>query len=118
MQGTLSTLKSCRTHRTPPDGPAGVHRPCLIAFMGSRAAFAALLAGAAAIACGGSTQPGSGAPTKLSFTVQPSRATAGTGIASAVAIQDASGNTVTTASNAVTVALGANPRGAPLSGTT
>jgi hypothetical protein len=89
-----------------------------MAFVRSRTAVAALLVGAAALACGGSTQPRSGAPTKLSFTVQPSSATAGTGIASAVAIQDASGNTVTTATNAVTVGLGANPPGATFSGTT
>ena len=55
---------------------------------------------------------------QLAFTVQPSSATAGTGIAPAVAIQDASGNTVTSATNLVTVALGANPGGGSLSGAT
>ncbi len=119
MKGTLSRLKSRSTHRTPPDGPAGVHRTCLIAFMRSRAAVAALLAGAVTLSCGSSTQPhGAGPAAKVAFTVQPSNATAGAGIAPAVAIQDASGNTVTSATNAVTVALGANLAGGALSGTT
>ena len=57
--------------------------------------------------------------TKLAFTVQPGAAAAGTAIAPAlqVAIQDASGNTVTRAMTSVTVALGANPSGASLFGT-
>src|SRR5947208_2790628 len=72
------------------------------------------------VACGGDagpTQPA--APTKLVFTVQPTNATAGVAIASAVqvAIQDASGNTVTSATAAVTVALGTNPGGGTLLGT-
>ncbi len=119
MKGTPRMRKSRRTPRTPPARPGAAPRNCLTSFMGSRAAIAALLAGAAALACGGSTQPPStGAATKLSFTVQPSSATAGAGIAPAVAIQDASGNTVTSATGAVTVALGANPGGGTLSGTT
>ncbi len=85
-------------------------------FMRSRAAAALLLVATAAIACESSTEPGTA--TKLSFTVQPNDATAGEGIAPAVAIQDASGNTVTSATGAVTVALGANPGGGTLSGTT
>src|SRR5207249_2316596 len=72
------------------------------------------------VGCGGDkgpTQPA--APTKLVFTVQPTNATAGVAIASAVqvAIQDASGNTVTSATAAVTVALGTNPGGGTLLGT-
>src|SRR5437867_2831283 len=72
------------------------------------------------VGCGGDkgpTQPA--APTKLVFTVQPTNATAGVAIASAVqvAIQDASGNTVTSATAAVTVALGTNPGAGTLSGT-
>jgi alpha-tubulin suppressor-like RCC1 family protein len=87
--------------------------------MRSRATVAALVAGAAAAACGGSTQPPSvGAAAKLAFAVQPSNSTAGAGIAPVVAIQDASGNTVTSASSAVTVTLGSNPAGGTLSGTT
>ena len=65
---------------------------------------------------GSPAQPNSAA--KLSFTVQPSDATAGTAIVPAVTIQDAFGNTVPTATNAVTVAIGANPGGGTLSGTT
>src|SRR5438105_11045352 len=70
----------------------------LIAFTRCRGLLAAL-AGVAALACGtGATQPPSVGPaTKLSFTVQPSSATAGAGMAPAVAIQDASGNTVANA---------------------
>ncbi len=65
---------------------------------------------------GGPAQPTSAA--KLSFTVQPSDATAGTAILPAITIQDAFGNTVPTATNAVTVAIGANPGGGTLSGVT
>src|SRR5947208_3142801 len=72
------------------------------------------------VACGGDagpTQPA--APTKLVFTVQPTNATAGVAIASAVqvAIQDASGNTVTSATAAGAVRPGTNPGGGTLLGT-
>jgi alpha-tubulin suppressor-like RCC1 family protein len=70
-------------------------------------------------ACGGSST-GPPASEKLGFTVQPT-ATEGTQhIAPAleVAILDASGGTVTTATDAVTLALGTNPGGGTLSGTT
>ena len=72
------------------------------------------------IGCGGDQGPAQPAvPTKLVFTVQPTNATAGVAIASAVqvAIQDASGNTVTSATATVTVGLGSNPGGATLLGT-
>jgi len=71
-------------------------------------------------ACGSSAPTGTtSVATKLAFTVQPGRAAAGTPIAPAlqVAIQDASGNTVTSATTSVTVALGTNPSGASLFGT-
>lgn len=71
--------------------------------------------------------------TQLAFTVQPGDATAGASIApagvaaserasgavitAAVAIQDASGNVVTTATNAVTIEIDTNPAGGTLSGT-
>ena len=74
------------------------------------------------MACGGNddgTGPRVGTPAKLAFTVQPTSGTAGVPIAPTVtaAIQDASGDVVTTATNAVTIALGANPAGGTLSGT-
>jgi len=61
-----------------------------------------------------------GAATRLAFTVQPSNATAGAALTPAVrvTIQDALGQTVTGASNAVTVAIGTNPGGGTLAGTT
>src|SRR5439155_3544865 len=54
------------------------------------------------------------------FTVQPSTAAAGAGIAPAVqvAVQDAQGNTVTTATTSITVAIGTNPASGTLAGTT
>ena len=72
------------------------------------------------VACGGDagpTQPA--APTKLAFTVSPTNAAGAQPIAPAVqvAVQDASGNTVTNATATVTVALGANPGAGTLSGT-
>ncbi len=75
---------------------------------------------AAVVGCdGGTTGPTIGPPAKLAFTVQPTDATAGASIApaAAVAIQDASGNVVTTGTNAVTIAIGTNPAGGTLSGT-
>jgi regulator of chromosome condensation (RCC1) repeat-containing protein/Regulator of Chromosome Condensation (RCC1) repeat protein len=60
-----------------------------------------------------------GAPAALSFVVQPSAATATLPITPEVqvAVQDAFGNTVTAATDSVTVALAANSGAATLSGT-
>jgi len=60
-----------------------------------------------------------GAPAKLVFTVQPSTVSAGTNISPAVqvAIQDAHGNTVPTATDSVALAIGTNPGSATLGGT-
>ena len=60
-----------------------------------------------------------GTPAKLVFTVQPSTTAAGAPIAPAVTVtvEDASGNQVTGATNAVTIAIGTNPGGATLGGT-
>jgi hypothetical protein len=59
-----------------------------------------------------------GAAMRLAFTQQPSTAGAGTVISPAVTVgvQDASGNTVTSYSAPVAVALGTNPAGGTLSG--
>src|SRR5205809_976163 len=63
---------------------------------------------------------GVGAAAKLVFPVQPSTAAAGTGIAPAVqaAVQAAQGNIVTTATTSIPLAIGTNPPGAALAGTT
>src|SRR5439155_12305416 len=60
------------------------------------------------------------AATKLGFVVQPSDATAGAPNTPAVqvAVQDTFGNTVLSSSASVTVAIGTNPGGGTLSGTT
>ncbi len=60
-----------------------------------------------------------GAATKLGYTVQPSAVVAGSIISPAVmvAVQDAGGNTVTTSSATVNLAIGTNPGGGSLSGT-
>ncbi len=62
---------------------------------------------------------GAGTATALEYVVEPSTVTAGQAIAPAVTvrIRDDAGNTVTTATNAVTMALGANPGGSTLTGT-
>src|SRR5881628_2321203 len=64
------------------------------------------------------TQP-SGAATKLAFTGQPTNVAAAQPITPAVqvAVQDAVGNTVPAATNAVTVTLASNPSGGTLGGT-
>jgi hypothetical protein len=60
-----------------------------------------------------------GAASRLTFSQAPVNSGAGAIITPAVrvAIQDAAGNTVTSAMNAVTLAIGANPGGGTLSGT-
>ena len=60
-----------------------------------------------------------GPPSKLAFTVQPTNVVAATAITPAVAvtIEDAQGNPVTTATNAVTMAIGTNPSNGTLAGT-
>lgn len=62
---------------------------------------------------------GAGGATKLGFGGQPTNSAAGAAISPAVTVlvQDASGNTVAGANNAVTIALLANPGGSTLSGT-
>jgi hypothetical protein len=61
-----------------------------------------------------------GPAAKLSFAIQPTNVAAGSSIAPAVqvTVQDAGGNTVTTATNSITMAIGTNPSGGALSGTT
>src|SRR5207244_9656254 len=71
-------------------------------------------------ATSGACASAAGAATRLGFTVHPSNARTGavTSPAVQVAIQDAFGNAVATATNLVTAALGNNPGGGTLSGTT
>src|SRR5207248_1897720 len=68
----------------------------------------------------GPAQTGVGAAAKLVFTVQPSNAAAGAmntpGVQ--VTVQDAQGNTVTTATTSITLAIGTNPASGALAGTT
>jgi hypothetical protein len=61
-----------------------------------------------------------GPASKLVFTVQPGNATAGAAITPAVqvAVEDAQGNVVTTATTSITLAIGNNPGSGTLSGTT
>jgi hypothetical protein len=70
-------------------------------------------------ACTDSTAPGPAPAVKLAFMMQPSSTTAGVSIEPvvAIAIEDASGHTVTGATNVVTVTLAANPGGDTLKGT-
>ena len=64
--------------------------------------------------------PAAGPAAKLAFTTPPSDSTAGAafGTQPVVAVQDANGNTVTTDTSSVTLALANNPGGGTLSGTT
>src|SRR5437016_1869813 len=75
--------------------------------------------------CGGTSKGfnitlGVGPAAKLVFTVQPSNAAAGAANTPAVrvTIQDAQGNTVTTATTSITLAIGTNPGSGTLAGTT
>src|SRR5438093_6178108 len=83
-----------------------------------------VLCGVALGGCSGSSggpvaPTGVGPAAKLSFAVQPSNAAAGAGITPAmqVAVQDAQGNTVSTATTSITVAIGTNPASGTLAGT-
>ncbi|MCY7346297.1 MAG: LamG domain-containing protein, partial [Pyrinomonadaceae bacterium] len=60
-----------------------------------------------------------GAPTRLAFIAQPTNTNSNAAITPAVqvAIRDANGNTVTTATNAITIAISNNPSSGTLSGT-
>jgi hypothetical protein len=62
-----------------------------------------------------------GAPARLAFTTQPSTTAAGSSISNPpgvqVTVQDAGGNTVTTSSASITMAIGTNPGSGTLSGT-
>ncbi|HUL48412.1 MAG TPA: hypothetical protein VLT79_00205, partial [Gemmatimonadales bacterium] len=60
-----------------------------------------------------------GPAAKLVFTVQPGNVAAGAAITPAVqvTVQDAQGNTVTTATTGITVAIGTNPASGTLAGT-
>ena len=69
--------------------------------------------------CRSPRPPKQGEATKLTFTQAPVTTSAGSTMpAVRVAIQDASGNTVTSATAQVTLAIGANPGSGTLSGTT
>ena len=61
-----------------------------------------------------------GAATKLAFNQQPANTSAGATITPAVTVtvQDAGGNTVTSSSASITIAIGTNPGSGSLSGTT
>jgi len=78
-----------------------------------------LSAGAALLAACSDSTDTTPLAVQLAFTVEPSDATAGIAFdpVVAVAIQDASGNTVTSATNLVTVTIGTNPGGGTLTGT-
>src|SRR5437016_3336211 len=79
-----------------------------------------VLCGVALGGCSGSTSgPVQPTATKLVFTVQPSSAAAGAAITPGVqvAVQDAQGNIVTTATTSITVAIGTNPASGTLAGT-
>src|SRR6185369_12571340 len=60
------------------------------------------------------------AASKLVFSVQPTSATAGVALSPAVqvTVQDAFGNTATSSTASITVAIGTNPGGGTLTGTT
>jgi len=76
-------------------------------------------AGKVALAIAASPGTRAGSPARVAFLVQPRNTTAGTTMAPpiTVAVQDSAGNTLADATNAITVAIGTNPRRGILSGT-
>ena len=87
-----------------------------------RFACASVLSLVAGFACSESTSPKQSfrAATALSFMVQPAAGVKDTALATAVqvALLDNFGSVLTTATNTITLAIGANPGGATLTGTT
>jgi plastocyanin len=82
-----------------------------------------LLIGGLVAGCGGGDGGGPGpspTPTKVAFTAEPSNTAVGAAITPAVkvTVQDASGNPVTSSTAPITIAIGNNPGGATLGGTT
>ena len=71
-------------------------------------------------ATSGAFNIGAGTATKLAFTTQPGSAVVGSSISGppTVTVQDALGNTATSSNSSVTIAIGTNPSGGTLSGTT
>ncbi|HZN93944.1 MAG TPA: Ig-like domain-containing protein, partial [Myxococcales bacterium] len=67
----------------------------------------------------GGTMVTPGAPARLRFSIQPTNATAGVAVAPAIRVQvtDTFGNLVPTATDSITLAIGANPSGGTLRGT-
>jgi hypothetical protein len=80
------------------------------------ATFQASVTGLAAATCNQTVL--ASPPTQLAFKTQPANAVAGVALTSIqVEVRDASGTLVTSATNAVTIAIGTNPGGATLTGT-
>ena len=96
----------------------------LIQFLGARTNILASALGLllSLSGCKGSTEPGGTAliASRLAFTLQPTNAAIGAAITPPVqvVVQDAQGNTVTTATTSISVAIGTNPASGTLSGTT
>ena len=114
----LTSSDPLATFATPVSFTAGVASPSVTFFtVGSRSLTAADTV-APSITGTGSTTVTPGAPTALAFSVQPTNAVAGVGIAPSVAVRvvDAYGN-LTPSAASVTLAIGTNPGGGTLSGT-
>ena len=114
----LTSTDPLATFSTPVSFTAGVASPSVTFFtVGSRSLTAADTV-TPSITGTGSTTVTPGAPTALAFSVQPTNAVAGVGIAPSVqvAIVDAYGN-LTSSTASVTLAVGTNPGGGTLSGT-
>ncbi|MBI3947394.1 MAG: hypothetical protein HY321_15840 [Armatimonadetes bacterium] len=110
-QGTDTTNRFRFTTTLPAPLPVSTALTATATVAGNTSEFSGNVAVAAAPA---------GPPAKLAFIVPPANAAAGSPISPAVAVsvQDADGNTVDTASNTISLALGSNPSGGTLSGTT
>jgi hypothetical protein len=117
--GALEAVVGCEQRSTRREGEGVVSR--VLAQRGFWVGV--VLCGVALSGCSGSGGPdqatGVGAASKLVFTVQPGAAAAGAAITPAlqVAVQDAQGNTVTTATTSITLAIGTNPAIGTLAGT-
>jgi hypothetical protein len=97
---------------------AGFAQTAATAGLTGTSVYAATTAGVAGSAIFNVTIAASGA-TQLAFTAPPTSGLAGIALPPViVAVEDAQGQPVVTSSNQVTIALGANPGGATLSGTT
>ena len=117
--GTAGAALSCTTNPLAASAGVASFAGCSINLAGNGYTLRAT-SGALTAATSSAINVSVGAATKLAFTVQPTNTAAGSSITPSVAVsvEDAGGNVVTSPSVSIAMAIGTNPGGGILSGTT